>query len=145
MTDDDLSRARASVRTCGLNVGDWWQHAARGTTYVIVLLTLDEATLAPLAHYRDILTPDEVPWSRPAADFQALVEVDGAVRPRFTRVGPYATIAAVEHRPIVDTPVTHIVRCTCGWQPHALQDSDTAFAVHRAFVTIEAQQKAKET
>ena len=92
-SDEELMRARAAVRSCGVAVGDWWRHSKRGTVYVIVLLTLDEATFTPVVHYRDVTAPpDEIPWSRAVTEFLGNIVVDqDELVPRFVRVQPTST------------------------------------------------------
>lgn len=89
-SDEELKRARDAVRSCGVAVGEWWRHSKRGTVYVIVALTLDEATLTPVVHYRDVAGPsDEIPWSRNIAPFLSNVTVDqDELVPRFVRTRP---------------------------------------------------------
>lgn len=53
----------------GLTLGSTWKHWKTGTLYQVVLLTLDEKTLAPLVHYQSLEHPEAMPWTREATVF----------------------------------------------------------------------------
>lgn len=80
-----LDYLRTQEREKGLSLHSVWRHWKTGGTYQVVLLSLDELTLAPLVHYQSLEHPDKVAWTRLATRFLENVKNGLDWTPRFRR------------------------------------------------------------
>lgn len=60
-----------------------YRHYKTRGLYAIDARAIEEATLTPVVIYRSL--QDKVVWSRPLADFVAMVDTSEGIVPRFTR------------------------------------------------------------
>jgi len=79
---DPKDDAQEKLKTCGISSGRF-QHY-KGPQYEVFALTIDEATLEPLVHYKSLVHGTS--WTRTVKNFTEKVEVEGRKVPRFVRV-----------------------------------------------------------
>jgi hypothetical protein len=88
MSDEKTEAQSKLAETCaaaGVRVGHVYQHY-RGGLYVVFAVSLAEATLLPYVHYYSLERGTR--WTRPLANFSAVMNVDTARVQRFERVRP---------------------------------------------------------
>lgn len=67
-----------------IQVGGIYRHY-KGHIYRVVYLAKHSETLEDMVIYQDVSAPEKV-WARPARMWDELVQVDGALRPRFAKI-----------------------------------------------------------
>jgi hypothetical protein len=83
LTYDELHRRLAA---CPAALKDYWRHYKTGEYYLVTGRCISEATQEPMVLYDSAYADDPVTFCRPLAEWEAMVELDGKLVPRFTKV-----------------------------------------------------------